>query len=173
MDVSIIIPTYNRAALMVQAVRSAFALKYPADCYEVIVVDNASTDNTPEMVESLQNEAAGNVLRYVREDRLGLHNARHAGAQAAEGKLLLFTDDDATFDFGWAKAYAEAFARHAAMRAAGGPVRPVWEADPPQWLLDYIAESKIFGILSLMEPHTEFRLDPNGFFFWREHGYPP
>src|SRR5215510_5300388 len=165
MDLSIIIPTHNRAALMARAVRSAFALHYPSDRYEIIVVDNASTDNTPEMLESLQNEAAGNVLRYVREDRLGLHNARHAGARAAEGKLLLFTDDDATFDSGWAKAYVEVFARHAAMMAAGGPVRPLWETDPPQWLLDYISESKIFGILSIMEPYTNFRLDPNGFFF--------
>jgi hypothetical protein len=51
------------------------------------------------------------------------------------------------------------------MMAAGGPVRPLWETDPPQWLLDYISESKIFGILSIMEPYTDFRLDPNGFFF--------
>ena len=164
MDLSIIIPTHNRAALMTQAVRSAFALHYPADCYEIIVVDNASTDNTQEMLEALQNEDRGTVLRYVREDRLGLHNARHAGARAAEGKILLFTDDDATFDCGWATAYAEAFARHTEMMASGGPVRPIWETDPPQWLLDYISESKIFIILSLMEPYTEFRLDPNGFF---------
>src|SRR5215510_9818844 len=127
MDLSIIIPTHNRAALMTQAVRSAFALHYPADCYEIIVVDNASTDSTPEMVEALQNEARGKVLRYVREDRLGLHNARHVGARAAEGQILLFTDDDATFDPGWAQAYAEAFAQHTDMMAAGGPVRPIWE----------------------------------------------
>ena len=97
--------------------------------------------------------------------RLGLHNARHAGARAAEGKILLFTDDDATFDCGWATAYAEAFARHTEMMASGGPVRPIWETEPPQWLLDYIAESKMFNILSIMEPHTEFRMNPNGFFF--------
>ena len=84
MDLSIIIPTHNRAALMTQAVRSAFALHYPADCYEIIVVDNASTDNTQEMLEALQNEDRGTVLRYVREDRLGLHNARHAGARDDE-----------------------------------------------------------------------------------------
>jgi glycosyltransferase involved in cell wall biosynthesis len=165
MDLSIIIPSHNRAALVTQAVRSAFALCYPAERYEIIVVDNASTDSTPEMVEALQEEARGKVLRYVREDSLGLQNARHAGARAAKGKILLFTDDDATFDRGWARAHAEAFARHKEMVASGGPVRPIWETDPPQWLLDYISESKIFPILSLMEPHTEFCINLNGFFF--------
>ena len=51
------------------------------------------------------------------------------------------------------------------MMASGGPVRPIWETEPPQWLLDYIAESKIFTILSIMEPHTEFRIDQKGGFF--------
>jgi glycosyltransferase involved in cell wall biosynthesis len=165
MDLSIIIPTHNRAVLVTQAVRSAFALCYPAERYEIIVVDNASTDNTPEMVEALQNEAQGKVLRYLREDTPGSHNARHAGARAAEGKILLFTDDDATLDCGWARAYAEAFARHTEMVASGGPVRPIWETDPPRWLLDYISESKSFPILSLMEPHTEFCINANGYFF--------
>ncbi len=166
MDLSIIIPTHNRAALMARAVRSAFALNYPSDRYEIIVVDNASTDNTPEMLKILRNEAREKLLlNTVRENSLGLQNARHTGARAAKGALLLFTDDDATFDCGWAKAYAEAFARHADMMASGGPVRPIWEADPPQWLLEYIAESKIFNILSIMEPYTDFRVNPNGFFF--------
>jgi glycosyltransferase involved in cell wall biosynthesis len=169
MDLSIIIPTYNRATLMAQAVRSAVGMDYPSDRYEVIVVDNASTDTTPEVVQRLQSHSNGYNLHYVREEQLGLHNARHAGARAAKGEILVFTDDDATFDPRWITAYAKAFSEHPEMVAAGGPVRPVWEVPPPQWLLDYMEqeykEIKMLGLLSLMEPYEEFRLDPKGFFF--------
>ena len=165
MDISIVIPTYNRADSLVQAIKSAMDLDYPSDRYEIIVVDNASTDATPQIVSRLQDGVKGCSLRFVQEEQLGLHNARHAGARAANGKILVFTDDDATFDPGWLQAYAEAFEAHPDMVAAGGPVRPSWETPPPKWLLDYMSGRKTFGIMSLMEPYREFRLDTKGFFF--------
>jgi glucosyl-dolichyl phosphate glucuronosyltransferase len=165
MDISVIIPTHNRAALLVQAVRSATALDYPPERYEIIVVDNASADATPQVVQELQGEAMGCQLRSVREERLGLHNARHAGAYAAQGDILVFTDDDATFAPGWLQAYGNAFEAYPEMVAAGGPVWPVWEIPCPEWLLDFMGDAKIFGPLSLMEPYDEFRLGPQGFFF--------
>ena len=165
MDISIVIPTYNRADSLVQALKSAMALDYPSDRYEIIVVDNASTDATPQVVTRLQGGVKGCSLRYVQEEQLGLHNARHAGARAANGKILVFTDDDAAFDPGWLQAYTDAFDSHPEMAAAGGPVRPLWETLPPKWLLDYMSGRKTFGIMSLMEPYREFRLDTRGFFF--------
>lgn len=127
MDISVIIPTHNRAASVVRAVRSAMAVDYPANRYEIIVVDNASMDATPQVVQNLQSDSNRCNLRYLREDQLGLHNARHEGARAAKGDVLIFTDDDATFDPDWPQAYAKAFAEHPEMAAAGGPVRPIWE----------------------------------------------
>jgi len=169
MDISIIIPTHNRAALIEEAVRSAVGMDYPPGRYEVIVVDNASTDSTPEVVKNLQNNTNGRSLHYVREEQLGLHHARHAGARAARGEVLVFTDDDASFDLGWLKAYSDAFEEHPEMVAAGGPVRPVWENAPPRWFVDYMErefrDSKMFGILSLMEPHDKFCLGPEAFFW--------
>ena len=164
MDMSIIIPSHNRAGLVAQAVRGAMTQAYPTDRYEIIVVDNASSDATPQVVRNLQN-GSGSNLHYLREDRLGLHHARHAGAHYARGEILVFTDDDATFDPRWLHSYGMAFAQRAEMVAAGGPVRPVWEVPPPKWLLDYIGDAKTFSPLSLMEPYDEFRLDAKGFFF--------
>jgi len=164
MDMSIIIPSHNRAGLVAQAVRSALAQAYPNDRYEIIVVDNSSSDATPQVVRTLQ-QSTGSRLHYLREERLGLHYARHAGARLARGEILVFTDDDATVDPGWLQAYGTAFAEHPEMVAAGGPVRPVWEVPPPEWLLHYIGDAKTFGPLSLMEPHDEFRLDTKESFF--------
>jgi glycosyltransferase involved in cell wall biosynthesis len=165
MRLSLIIPTYNRVALLDQAVRSAIAVDDPDGETEIIVVDNASTDGTPELVKRLLPLAPGR-LRYVREERLGLHHARHAGAKAARGEVLVFTDDDATFDRGFLRAHGRAFAEHPEMAAAGGSVRPVWETPPPEWLVEYTGgDFSQFAMLSLMEPYSEFHLDSEGYFF--------
>src|SRR5262245_24195708 len=138
-DVSVIIPTLNRATSLGRALDSAEVLDYPADRYEVIVVDNGSTDGTAAVAAGAKARSTGRTLRYVREEALGLHNARHTGARTAAGSILVFTDDDATFDRKWICAYADAFEAHPRMVAAGGPVRPSWEVPPPDWLLHFLA----------------------------------
>ena len=112
-------------------------------------------------MDSLNGEGS-KPLRLIQEPELGLHNARHAGARVAKGKILVFTDDDATFDPNWLRAYAKAFDSHPEMMAAGGPVRPAWEVAPPKWLRALMGDTTEFGMLSLMEPYKEFRLDPKG-----------
>ena len=163
--ISLIIPTYNRAASLKRALQSAVHFDYPPGRYEIIVVDNGSADSTPAVVKDARHNNPGHRLSYVREERLGLHNARHAGVWAAQGDILLFTDDDATFDPGWLRAYAEAFVSHPEMAAAGGPVRASWESPPPQWLVEFMGDAKTFGILSLMEPYDNFHLNGDGIFF--------
>ncbi len=162
MHISAIIPTYNRPKLLLQALRSL--QEQTLEIFEILVVDNAADPNIESMVAEF-NQTARVHVNYIPEPQLGLHNARHTGARAAKGDILIFTDDDATFDPGWLQAYANAFTEHPEMVAAGGPVRPVWEAPPPQWLLDYMGDCQVFTTLSLMEPFTEFRLDSQGFFF--------
>src|SRR5262245_49986268 len=132
---SIIIPTLNRCEVLKNAVSSLLRQTWPTDQHEVIVVDNGSVDRTRHYVEELAKETKVPV-RLIYEPRIGLHNARNAGSRAARGEVLIFTDDDATFDPDWVQAYVEAFSMYPTMMAAGGPVRPFWEAPPPRWLLD-------------------------------------
>jgi len=159
---TVIIPSYNRSSTLLQALGSLQAQTLPE--FETLVVDNATDPKVERQVKGF-NRTARCPARYVPEPQLGLHNARHAGTRAATGEILVFTDDDATFDPEWLQAYATAFVAHPEMVAAGGPVRPVWECSPPQWLLDYMGSSNCFPILSLMEPYQEFRLEPKGYFF--------
>lgn len=162
MQVSIIIPTYNRSSVLLQALKSL--QEQTLKDFEILVIDNAADSKIESMVAEF-NQSCRVKVNYIPEPQLGLHNARHAGAKAANGDILVFTDDDATFDTYWLQVYAETFLQHPEMVAAGGPVRPIWEVTPDQWLLDYIGDFKMFPILSLMEPYTEFRLDSQGFFF--------
>jgi len=162
MMISVIIPTYNRPQVLLQALQSL--QKQTLNNFEIIVVDNAADRVVEKMVKKF-NATARMPARYIPEPNLGVHNARHAGARVARGEILAFTDDDATFDPGWLQSYAEACSEHPEMAAAGGPVRPAWEVSPPEWLLEFMGDKRVFPILSLMEPYDEFRLDSRGFFY--------
>jgi glucosyl-dolichyl phosphate glucuronosyltransferase len=102
---------------------------------EIIVVDNASSDDTESVALMAQKEEAR--LRYVYEPVLGLSNARNRGVIEAGGDIVAFMDDDAQAEPGWALAIVEAF-EHEPRRplCVGGKVRPIWEKPRPKWLPD-------------------------------------
>jgi glycosyltransferase involved in cell wall biosynthesis len=162
MKISVIIPTYNRVSTLCQSLRSLQDQSFRD--FEILVVDNAADPAVARKVTEFSDTAVV-PARYLAEPTLGVHFARHTGARAARGKLLVFTDDDVTFDADWLRAYADAFNRHPHMAAAGGPSRPVWETPPPAWLLQYLRETELWGVFSLMEPFEEFRMDEQAFFW--------
>src|SRR4051812_44457670 len=90
--IAVIIPTHNRAQQLRTTLQSVFEQDLPAERYEVVVVANACTDETAEVVRGFQRP--GLLVHLVDEPRLGLHYARHAGAKAASAPLLVYTDDD-------------------------------------------------------------------------------
>jgi glycosyltransferase involved in cell wall biosynthesis len=133
--------------------------------FELLLVDNSPDADLRALVEEF-NTSARIEARYVHEPRLGLHNARHAGARAATGDVLVFTDDDAGFDPGWLAAYARCFGAHPQMAAAGGPIHPAWESPPPAWLIAFMqADPTMFPVLSLLDLSREFQLGRDGIFF--------
>ena len=91
MKVSVIIPTYNRKKLLKIVLKFLFNQTYPKDRYEIIVVDNASTDKTKEMIASLSSPCK---LRCLYEPRKGPHIARNLGIRNAKGEVILFVDSD-------------------------------------------------------------------------------
>jgi GalNAc5-diNAcBac-PP-undecaprenol beta-1,3-glucosyltransferase len=87
--VSVIIPTRNRALLLKRALKSVLSQTYPY--LEIVVVDDASTDETRDVVASFNNGA----IRYIRHDNnMGGSAARNAGIRAASGHYISFLDDD-------------------------------------------------------------------------------
>jgi len=87
--VSIIIPTYNRAHLVGRAIRSVLNQTYQD--FEIIVVDDASIDNTEEVVKSFED----NRIRYIRHEKnKGAAAARNTGIKAARGEFIAFQDSD-------------------------------------------------------------------------------
>jgi O-antigen biosynthesis protein len=87
--VSVVIPTYNRSALVTDAIRTVLAQDYPA--LEVLVVDDASTDDTPARVAGLADER----VRLIRQPvNGGVARARNRGMDAARGEIIAFLDSD-------------------------------------------------------------------------------
>jgi glycosyltransferase involved in cell wall biosynthesis len=94
MEISVVICTYNRSQNLRETLASVAKMEVPASLsWELIVVDNNSTDSTRAVVEGFARTSGLNV-RYVFEGKQGLSHARNAGVRAAHGKIIAFTDDD-------------------------------------------------------------------------------
>jgi mycofactocin glycosyltransferase len=123
--VSIVIPTYNRVKELERCLRSLFALDYPLHCLEIIVVDDASTDDTGSLLQHIVQEAATHDLemRVVRhEKRHGVGISRNTGAEAARYNLVAFIDSDCVASPGWLKELVPAF-QDTRIAAVGGMIR--------------------------------------------------
>ncbi|MDA0266731.1 MAG: glycosyltransferase family 2 protein [Cyanobacteria bacterium] len=152
--ISAIICTHNRDTYLGAAIDSLLAQDY--EPYEVIVIDNASTDTTRAVVEARLPHAK---LSYVYETTLGLSVARNAGAIAAKGDILAYLDDDAEATVGWLTALAEIYEANDRVAIAGGKVTLLWPPDsqPPAWLSVGMSGSLGFydlgdEVLSITEP---------------------
>ncbi len=91
--VSVIVCSYNGAKTLHPCLESLGKLNYPA--YEVILVDDGSTDNTPEIAAKFPN------VKYIRQTNHGLSHARNTGATAAKGEVFAYTDSDCMVDPDW------------------------------------------------------------------------
>src|SRR5258708_39279575 len=91
--------TYNRSDLLPRALESVLGQTLARDQFEVLIVDNASTDGTRALVETYQTRSPG--LRYVVETQPGIAHARNRAANEALGDYLAFIDDDAWAEPNW------------------------------------------------------------------------
>ncbi len=132
-DVSVIISTYNRCELLPDALESVLAQRTGDVRYEVILVDNNSTDRTRQVVESLIERGHTN-LRYVFEGKQGLSHGRNAGIANTSAPIITFTDDDVRVSTDWVANIVRVFDAHPEVDCVGGKVLPRWKSQPPAWL---------------------------------------
>ncbi len=153
--ISAIVCTYNGASMLPGALDSLINQSLPTDQYEVIVIDNASTDGTRAVVEEYARRS--NILRYVYEPNQGLSRARNRGIKEARSEILAFIDDDAKASTKWLKTAVRCFEEvRPGPIAVGGPILPLYDAPKPDWFNDregsfIVAESQRF-----LEPYEFF-----------------
>src|SRR5215211_8806375 len=133
MQLDVVIPTYNRSALLKEAIDSLLRARVPAELnVKIIVVDNNSTDDTRATINQVAERSNGRVS-YVFEKQQGRSPALNAGVKVATGDLIGFIDDDEEIDASWYETIFSAFTEHD-VNFIGGPYVPRWEADVPTWL---------------------------------------
>lgn len=130
---SICLYTHNRAQLLAQALESVCAQTLPADQFEIIVVDNRSTDDTRPVVEKFASRFKN--LRYCYEEHLGSANARNRGWREARGQVIGFIDDDGKAPHEWLNVAARVV-RTYSPDLFGGPIYPFYDAPKPDWFRD-------------------------------------
>src|SRR5262245_20040046 len=130
--VSIVIPTRNRVASLSKALQSLFVQQFEGN-YELIVVDNGSSDGTRSVAERGAAERPQFSIRYFYEPVPGLLSGRHRGALEAKCDLLIFVDDDIEADPHWLQAFKDAF-EDRTVQMVSGPSLPLYEVTPPDWL---------------------------------------
>ncbi|MDR3362809.1 MAG: glycosyltransferase family 2 protein [Desulfovibrio sp.] len=134
---SAVIPTLNRVKTLVGTLDCLARQTLPPSIFEVLVVDNGSIDGTKEAVLSFIKEHPAHNIRYIRDETIGLLAGRHRGAQEARADILTFFDDDVEFANDFAVHILKAFLDGQVV-LVGGPSRPRFEAEPPEWLEHYI-----------------------------------
>jgi glycosyltransferase involved in cell wall biosynthesis len=130
--VSVVVSTYNRADMLGGALASVLAQGASTPPFEVLVVDNNSTDGTAQIIR--EAAARDHRVRGLFEPRQGLSHARNAGIAAARGRIVTFTDDDVRAEADWIAAIVRAFEEWPDVAFVGGKVLPDWPTAPPPWL---------------------------------------
>jgi len=131
--ISIVVCTRDRADVLALALRSLSEQSLDPSGYEVIVVDNDSTDGTAALVQDFC--ARTPTMRYVLEPRLGLSHARNRGLREARGHYVGYVDDDCKLPPEWLEVAAEV-AKDQASAAFGGPSIPFYLTERPPWFRD-------------------------------------
>lgn len=146
---SIVIATYNRATLLLDALKSVIRQSAPAQEWECVVVNNNSSDNTSECFAEFASGHPEYNLRIVDEPNQGLSYARNRGIRESVGEYIAIIDDDEHIAEDFVAAYIRLFDDVPEAVAAGGPIVARYPTGRPRWMSCYterpIANAMYFG----------------------------
>lgn len=151
-QLSIIIPTRNRSVLLHNTLESIAKQSFPIEDYEVIVIDNGSTDDTKEVVKSFETKLPHLVYHY--DATPGLHVGRHNGYKLAKSEILVYADDDIEAFPTWLEGIYESF-QDPEVVLVGGKDLPKYEEKPPFWIeeqwYNITKDGRSYDALSLID----------------------
>jgi glycosyltransferase involved in cell wall biosynthesis len=143
--ISVVICCYNSAQRLPETLRHLAAQDHTDDIlWEVVVIDNASTDETAHIAAELWSRRNSIPLRVIHEPQQGLSYARRRGFLEATYPLVSFIDDDNWVSPEWVKTVAEIMSAHPDVGACGGASEAMPEISPPSWF-DYCQDAYAVG----------------------------
>ena len=139
MQLSIIICSYNRASYIGEALNSLYQQTAGLALFEVIVVDNNSTDDTEEVYTKWREQHLNGNFSYTTETKQGASYARNNGAKLAKGNWLCFMDDDAVATPDYVKNILNHISNHPSIVGFGGRIIPKYIPTEPRWMSYYVS----------------------------------
>ncbi|GAX62979.1 glycosyltransferases [Candidatus Scalindua japonica] len=147
MNISIIVCTYNRVDSLNRTLQSIKAMTVSDDIeWELLIVDNNSTDNTRKVVDEFISTSGLNC-RYILEENQGHSHARNRGINESCGEIIAYTDDDVIVDKYWLQNIDNVFKENS-ISCVGGKILPIWEISCPEWLDN---NHDFYGNLALLD----------------------
>ena len=143
-QISIIIPVFNRGDLLNITLNSLVCSKFNSNDFEILIVDNCSTDSTKEVSEQFISLNSKFNIRYIFESMPGLLSGRQRGAVEAKGDILTFIDDDVIVSEYWLQAISDSFLDNN-VSLVGGRNLPEFEITPPDWIQSFYVPSEYGG----------------------------
>lgn len=132
---SLIVCTYNREKYLYGALKCIAENGFPVEDYEVVLVNNMSTDNTEAECQRFAKDHPEVHFRYVVETNQGLSYARNRGIEESRGDVLVFLDDDSYIQAGYLSNLQRQLSEHPEADAFGGKILPIFESgETPKWL---------------------------------------
>lgn len=139
LQISVVICTYNRAIYINDAMESLYRQTLAKNAFEVIVVNNNSTDHTQAVCETFIAAHTNANFSYYNEPKQGASFARNTGAAFARSPLLCFMDDDAIADKDYLERIVDFFAQHPDAGGLGGRIIPRYIPKEPKWMSHYVS----------------------------------
>ena len=135
---SIIVCTFNRDLYIEETLRLLADQSIENTDYEVLVIDNNSTDKTGSICTEFISEVSRPNFYYFLEEKQGLSYSRNRGMKEANGKYLAFLDDDARVNKNYGRGIIDFFEKHKEAAAIGGKIIPEYESTKPIWMSKYL-----------------------------------
>lgn len=158
--ISHIICTYNRANYLPKALEALAHQNYSDfNDFEVVIINNNSTDNTQQVVDTFIQQYSNIKVIYANEEKQGLSNARNKAIEVSNAEWLAFLDDDAYVDADYTRNLINFIKSNTSIKAIGGPILLDFESSKPNWYTHYLGS--LFGYF---KPYKSSRLFTKNFY---------
>jgi glycosyltransferase involved in cell wall biosynthesis len=138
MKISIIICTYNRVLYLSKCLEHLRNQNSKPSDYEIVIVDNNSTDKSEEISRNFIYENPHLIVKYIFESNSGLSHARNRGINESIGEVICFIDDDGFVFPEYVKNLKYCLINNPHINAFGGKIYPMYESSPPKWMTRWL-----------------------------------
>jgi len=155
--ISVIVCTYNGEKRVLRTLDALVQQNFPKETYEIVVVDNNSSDGSAEVVQGFIGKHKTLRIKYCFESQQGQSHARNKGIQEAKGEILAFTDDDGVPDENWLKELYKIYQEEENVGCVGGKVILDLPKVLPEWYQKELGRNYLAGF----DLRVDFPLEVN------------